>query len=93
MKNKHLITSNTIYQICFCLFYLFHRFEGLLTPHWKTVKWLSIEGAQRVPVVFNQSEFILGPPPPRSGPDRQIGILRVDIELDEIGIKITTFNS
>ena len=36
-----------------------------------------------VPVVFNQSEFILGPPPPRSGPDRQIGILRVDIELVE----------
>ena len=34
--------------------------------------------------VFNQSEFILGPPPPRSGPDRQIGILRVDIELDEL---------
>ena len=35
----------------------------------------------RVHAVFNQSEFILGPPPPRSGPDRQIGILRVDIEL------------
>ena len=44
-----------------------------------------------VPVVFNQSEFILGPPPPRSGPDRQIGILRVDIELVDSRINITLF--